>query len=530
MLILGLLLVLLIRVVSADSWSSLPSERVIAIRSQRDVASNVTIDQLTLTGVRLSTALFNNEGYVNSSLSEVRNLLNIGIQTLLIDLYWSEKSGEFQLCPVDLSSNSSAVNGADYSYYEKNQEIYKCDDVLSVQELLNVVANYASSTDTNLAANIIVLIFNLHDLTTRSSRNTDTSNNTLPILLLSSLGEKLYTPSNLEIDRQDNSTLVGEQYSKDGYPTASHFLFTSEKRVLATIWENHLLSNSTYNITNDFDIIFSPKALESSFTSTNMTTTPTTESEFFSVSNHSWRFAYDDNTTPFNNESLKQFIGDGYSPILNSDLSDVSEVATIFNTSLWSWNASQPLQPEDAKEASPDNDNSRNTQSAYKCAALTPSGWVVSNCYQDKHVVCRTNASSYGWDVSSDENIYFHAEDNCPDETKFSVPKTALEQKSLTEYLTGKLGSNFSVWIDMNSIAISDCWVTGGPYASCPYQKVSSQRNFAQMVSPAAAFCGFIFFAILLQRLKRVPIQDNRKHWKKLLADYDEQEYEGVPS
>lgn len=534
MLLLPFILSLLLRSVLAQSnWPGLSSDKVIAIRSQRDVAANITIDQLSLTGVRLSKVLFDREGYINDTLIDVRNLLNVGVQTLVIDAYWNENLATFQLCPVDMTSNSTTSSyGNSVMYYEDSQLSYKCDSILTLNGLIDIVDNFASSTDTNLSANLIVLIFNIHQLKTRNSHISNdpiSTNDTLYSTLTRSLGNKLYTPLNLDSDRENNKTLLSNEGPGKGFPSSQYFLFNNERRVISTIWQNNLPSNSTYNTSADFNVIFTPKSLNSSFTSLTNTTIPLTTTQYIARSNESWRFAYDDQQQPFTNTSIKRLISEGYSPILNTPISSNSDISNIFSMSLWSWNTSEPLQPEQARQISADGDNTRNTQSAYKCAALTQDGWVVSNCYQDKYVVCRKNSRAYEWEISDSKGVYFHAEDACPGDTVFSVPRTALQQTSLINYL-GRLGSNYSVWIDMNSIAISDCWVTGGPYASCPYQKVSSSRNFVQMLAPAAAFCGFILFGILLLRLKRVPVQDNRKHWKKLLANYTENEYEGVPS
>lgn len=537
MLFLSLLYFLWIQCVTATvNWPGLSEQRVLAIRSQRDVSANITIDQLSLNGVRLSKVLFDRKGYTNDTLIEVRELLNIGIQTLVIDVYWNENLQEFQLCPVDLSNNSTTsgtnFDGVNILYYEKDQKSYKCDDVLSLQGLIRLVSIFGQATDTNLSANLIMLIFNIHSLSSKNtyfSQNNNGSNNTISSILSDNLGSKLYKPSDLEHDRSANNTLLSGEGSGHGFPSSSYFLFSEEKRYIATIWENELPSNSTYNIKNDYDAIFTKTALNSSFTSLENTTTPTSQESFINKSFQNWRFAYDEPANPFNNATVKRLVNEGYSPILNAPVSRTMDIATIFNTSLWSWNSTQPLKAAQAKELSPDYGNTRNTESAYKCAAITEEGWVVSNCYQEKYVVCRKNSRAFEWKLSNDKKIYFHAIDACPEDTTFSVPRDALQEASLMDYLTS-LGSNYSVWIDMNSIAISDCWVTGGPYASCPYQKVSNERNFVEMLTPAAAFCLIIFIAILLLRLKRVPVQDNRKHWKKTLATYTDNEYEGVPS
>ncbi|CCH41448.1 putative secreted protein [Wickerhamomyces ciferrii] len=519
------------------NYPSLSSNRVTAIRSQRDVAANVSIDQITTAGIRLSKTLFDREGYTNDTLKNVWTLLNGGIQNLVIDIYWNENTGEFQLCPIDMSGRlSTRAESTGVIYYDADDDDYKCDNVLTLQGLIDVVFRFTSETDTNLSANLILLMFNTHGLLKKSSSNsqnndniTYSNNNTLSQILQSTFSYKLYTPSALTADRFVNRTYNSEEQSNDGFPTVSHFLFTDKRRVVSTIWQDNLPSNTTYNLTSDYNIVFPQSDLNSSFTSLNNTVVPSTEEEFINTANGNWRFAYDDDNTKFNNGSIRHLIDWGYSPILNSAVLESSDIASIFNTSLWSWDSAEPLEENIAKEINKDSDNTRNSQTAYKCAALSSTGWKVENCYDSKYVACRKQSRAFEWELSLDKQTYFNAEDVCPDNTNFSVPRTALQQYSLVNYLK-TLPENHSIWIDMNSISINDCWVTGGPNSNCPYQKVTNERNFAEMLTPASVFCLVIFLGMILLRLKRVPVQDNRKHWKKLLQQNKENEYEGVPS
>lgn len=536
------------RTLSTSSWAVPSSERVIAIRSQRDVSANVTIDQLSLMGVGLSMTVFDREGYVSSALSDIRDLLDTGVQVLAVDLYWHEQLRKFQLCPYPL--NSSYSLNATQTFKSKDGREIKCQSSLRLTDLAETVHSYLTDTDTNLSANLIILLFNILSISDTSSdvesAQIGTSNDTLSSVLLNYFDAKIYTPDGLNNDRSNGITYNAlSQTSSTGWPTTSHFLFSEKRRLLAASSDANMPSNTTYQKSWDVSTVFNSTFLENTVTTANASS-PSNSTE---RALESWRLDFGSGSDTFTTSLFSEAIAWGYSPVINSTSDDFTTlIGGFMNESLWSWAPSQPLSQYEARRISTDSDDT--SQSAFSCGSLSVSEkkWQVSNCYADKHVACRLNNSTpFRWAVTVDKFSYFHAEDACADIPKsryvsdassmaknatyiFSVPKSALEQKALNDLLSNANLNATDVWIDMNSIAIPDCWVTGGAYANCPYKKVSSHRNFVEMLTPSAVFCGVLLLGIMALRLRRVPIHDNRKYWKKLVNEYAESEYDGVPS
>lgn len=71
----------------------------VAIRTQRDISKPVPLDQLAVSGTSLTT-MFLNKGYSLDSISELRDLLDTGMQAIMVDLYWNEFTSVWQLCPA----------------------------------------------------------------------------------------------------------------------------------------------------------------------------------------------------------------------------------------------------------------------------------------------------------------------------------------------------------------------------------------------------------------------------------------------
>jgi hypothetical protein len=79
--------------------------------------------------------------------------------------------------------------------------------------------------------------------------------------------------------------------------------------------------------------------------------------------------------------------------------------------------------------------------------------------------------------------------------------------------------------IDFNSINVRECWVTGGPNATCPYiVVVDPQRTI--LVPTIAAIIVLIVMALTLF----VKIAGNHKTRKRRRKGGDSFAYEGVPS
>lgn len=515
---------------STMTWGSsgqqnVTTQRTVAIRSQRDISANITIDQLSSRGFSLSTVLFDQYGYTTPGIQALYDVLTYGAETVVVDLYWNEGLNKFQLCPVAFDNSVDDFLNSTVRYFEDNGKTYKCEVGLSLNTLFEAIAAYLTASDTNLNGNLITLLFNIFQIgeaLTYTPSLVGTRNDTLSSVLSAYFGNKLYTPTLLQVDRDNGVT-----GSSEGYPMLGYFLFQEKKRILGANWRTELASNSTYNIDADSVTVFSPSYFNS-FTSLDMTSL----SNFTSRELIPWRYSFDSEANPFTNTSMTIVVNQGYSPLLNHSVTDLTEMNALFNASLWSWASSEPLNEGAAREQSSNNGDIL-LKEAFRCAVLDEnSRWSVANCYDTHYSACRSEDGDFDWTITDTQNTYFHSGDACSlleGNYTFDVPKTALEQTFLSQLMTSK-NTNGSIWIDMNSIAIADCWVTGGPYAGCPYQKADSLRNFAQMMTTAAVIILVFIMIIFVLRFRKVPVLKNRKHWRHIEKEKTEGESEGVPS
>lgn len=138
-----------------------------ALRIQRDIAMNITIDQLLWPALDMSTAFFGNNTTFQK-LAILHQPLLMGYQRLIFDLYYHPSDSNWQLCPVNASCN------------------------YSLQNLYDTVNDYLLSTEINGASpstNLITLVLNLHH-----DENITTD---LAPSILSVYKSRVYTPLNL---------------------------------------------------------------------------------------------------------------------------------------------------------------------------------------------------------------------------------------------------------------------------------------------------------------------------------------------
>lgn len=505
------------------------SQRSSAFRSQRDISANVSISQVTMGCVSLSKAFFQEDGYVTELLQDIQQTLVAGLQTLVVDLYWNEGLRKFQLCPVPFANDPDYFTNTTVTYYEQDGTSVKCQVGLSLNVLLNAVEEYLMASDTNLNGNIVALLFNLHSI--GMGRPYDDSlignvNDTLSVVASNTFGPKLYTPDLLRNDRAAGVTVSSIGPDSNGYPPLQYFLFEEKRRILGAVWQNNLPSNTSYDLNSDSSTIFNSSYFKSFSPFEDVTI-----SNFTKQAMSSWRFMYDSQDEWFTVDTLAEAVHNGYSPLLNHSAPDSNDFLTLYNVSLWSWAPNQPLAEADARQLASETDSSL-SQAAFRCAVLNHEAqWVVSNCYDGYLIACQ-GLELFDWQITNTSYSYFDASDACAQlegNYTFGVPHTALEQRFLTDSMVQQ-NLNDSIWIDMNSVAVSDCWVSGGPYASCPYQKVSSPRNFAHMIAPASAVVLILILMMFLLRFRKVPVQKNRKQWRRIEREKTEGEFEGVPS
>lgn len=507
-----IVLILLCRVIwqqdyfaKADGLPSLSSQVEIAIRSQRDLMSNVTIDQLPLVGVNLRTVLFNEESTnETAALTVLQSLMENGVQNFVLDL-------------------------------EQNDDVWTIPNTtLTFSSLLTTFQSYINITDDTLSANMLVLLLRVtpaSSVSNSTSSNVVSTNSTQPLsnityLLDQNMGrEHLYIPEDLENDRQSGATYNIYGTSTNGWPTLDWFLYQKRRRLLIT----ELTDNLNYS---DVPYIFDRSIVH--YDSGNKTLhAPTNVSQLINISSVSWRFL----ESLFNEGDIREYINFGYSPVIANQYSmeNITEISNILNSSIiWSWSPNQPLTTQAEMKAQTD------SLVAYNCAVLkytssnSSAYWQVDNCYERNQGLCRYQQQAYVWLITEVRDTYFafdmHSGTRCPTDYEFALPRTPLEQTSLTIYLSNSSSELKTIWIDINSIAVSNCWVTGGPYATCPYQKVLSRRNFVAMLTPVTV-CSFVILVIVSYlNILRVPIHNNRKNWRRIVNEVSKSEIEGVPS
>lgn len=72
-----------------------------ALRSQRDLAMNISINRIQWPAINLESSFFGNN-YTDAKLQDIGSLLSTGYRRLVLDIYWRSDRGNWQLCPVNI--------------------------------------------------------------------------------------------------------------------------------------------------------------------------------------------------------------------------------------------------------------------------------------------------------------------------------------------------------------------------------------------------------------------------------------------
>ncbi|ODQ79903.1 hypothetical protein BABINDRAFT_36838 [Babjeviella inositovora NRRL Y-12698] len=508
--------------VAADivNWPQLSNQQLVAQRAQRDVSSNITIDQFGLMGVNLNTVLFDEFGYTSNVLLNVTTLLNVGVLVMEMDLYWNELSLVWQLCPLALDTFNVPLTAN--QVVRKDNRSITCEASFTFSLLMRTIRSFLDSTNTNLEVNMLQLLFNLKPLQNSTAYSAAYYNYyadpSLSLALNSSLKSSLFTPVDLEEYRQVNTS------SNSGFPTWYQFTYYEFDRVIPIVRYNGLPTNSSYNITADFATVFFDKwSLDLSYSAY---VTDTANKSISTLLAESFRFISDSDELKFTPNTFLDYIASGYSPIVNHTIQPLSDFALFINYSLWSW-SEQELSGKSVVSGYDSDDDTDD----YRCATFIESGWSVGLCDTAYQLACRNNNDPQSWSFSTDMYAYLDTKKNdyCPSGTKFSVPQSALEQQALHAAMASQ-NIAYPIWINLNALSAVDCWVTGGALASCPYQKVISSHDYLAMVTASCVVTFAILALIIGTRFYHVPVQGNRKHWKKIMTRMKEEEFEGVPS
>ncbi|KAK9468519.1 hypothetical protein V1512DRAFT_203691 [Lipomyces arxii] len=523
-------------------WPVLSMSDVLAIRSQRDFTRNVSIDQFSIPGVNLNAVLLQPLNYTSSVLSNVENIFRWGASRIFVDLYWNWRTNTWQICPFMANSSVNIdFDRNDYGdgneVFQENGHVYECNSTLTFSRFLEdiLLKETIERTDDNLNARLLIVTLNLREARTvellsahargdvvdkravevisasalsrtmaaTSTMSSEAPNATQSIIYgaTSSLGsyvyeileQYVYTPPMLRTDRHRvNLTWDDSGSSTNGWPLVENLVFKDLYRVLFSFGEIEVPSN-LYDPSGDSDYIFPSSSIpyqgsgviryETSSARSVCSVTSNHLVEVNSVSDHpSWLQVYDSSTAPFTEKSMRAYLECGFSPVLNASMETPDAVLSYLTSSLshgrWSW---EPGQPTEQGTSNSGTDGSRDVQ---RCTTLEPNGWAVRNCYDRYRVACRVKKASYEWRLSARSVSYYDAVGECQGNSMFSLPRTAVQNNVLQTIRNASVGSN-PIWIDLNSIAQPNCWVSGGPGAACPY--VNSDRQTVEVVVPTVA-------------------------------------------
>lgn len=161
--------------------------------------------------------------------------------------------------------------------------------------------------------------------------------------------------------------------------------------------------------------------------------------------------------------------------------------------------------------------------------------WRASDCSRRLFGACRVGNEPFKWTISAKQSRYADVQQHCPKGTSFAVPRTALENRYLHAFLKNEAAKdknnnydgNDPVWLDLNSLQVDHCWVSGGADAKCTYSvRTTADSNRRNVIVPTVAV--IIVLAITAATLL-VKCHENsrRQRRNRVIKGW---EYEGVPS
>lgn len=565
---------------ASANWTQLLSTYAGSFLVERDFSAQIPVDQITSVGISLNELLFNQMGYTWLSLKVLQEILAQLVGVVSMNVYWNEFTGKWQICPAPIPTNTT-IDSLNITEVSWNGRQYRCLVDMAPGEVFNVASNFLSKTNTEFQANIIqfaLIPYNiLRPIEAVSLRNSLKPasidyNSTFAASGSYSLGEfmvlclnYIYAPS---FAKPAVSLSANNSTSYDSaYPTRNTFLFKQSFRMIVYVLSGISGAITLNNLNgvddelifvsgrNSFDPFVNRLDGKKLVDSLQKTMNQTYNSNYFLDMAHdtNFRLVYDSEDTPFTNNSLLLIAKSGFTPIVNStsflptstgnnESGVLYAMNQILPNSFWSW-APALLNGTNGTDINrKDNsqvDNSlwaifSDTQKAMSCVTIQSDGWAVDNCYNQYRVACQNSTDPFSWTLSEKIKTYFAtaSSDDCPEGFEFNAPRLSLEQYSLQSLLRST-NVQYPVWIDVNDIYFPQCFVSGGPYAECPHQKVLTTTSLIKRIAPSLVVSLVVVILIVSAHLfTKSPIQSNRtRHWKKAIAEYyKENDFEGVPS
>lgn len=538
------------------TWPVLSAVRATAIRSQRDVAANTSVLNNIGAGVNMKTVLFDTFGYNKESLVLFNDLMNMGVQTFQLDLYYNQFTQSWLLCPetelrkaMSNSSNTECVT-----------------EHFSPYTLMETTNSFIKNTDNDLNVNTVFFLLKLHMIYVASNNTND----------------QKYLRSNvtsLELFSQTEKVVSPGLFSVFGVPTFHALFFKYFMRVFLIILENNLTTTvaaeqlqsfyptffvaSTINTgvaaniyLQDFYVLemqYEPVVPNEDYTSAEMSIT------------NALSFNYDSQDSPYSMESYWGSIRSGYNPIINHSFSNLSDISRYLELSSWAFSPLQPTTtqideldisglfnkdqllngnlfdspseifqyPQATSNISASDiakvEDSESLQFINRCAVITKFGWVATDCTRKLRFLCKNSRNSSDFIWGDDIRNYMTAASYCKHlegNYELSLPTNVYENTQLVEMIPEDV--NY-IWINLNSLSTKNCWVVG-LNTDCPYQKVVSRRIFAGMISPSAAVAFVLFVLLITMQFQRIDVHKNRKHWKKVMNESNKINFDGIPA
>lgn len=542
--------------------------------NERDLALGASVAQNFIPGIDLNVMLFENYGYIINSTDVLKDILDAGFRRLYLDVYWDADYEKWHLCPqrpiyYKLSSRKTSLSnhstsGASHSlskatkmnssnaslsefeitsintklstsasghiktgFVEKRKVAAlstagksRCDFQLDFAAFVDVLNQYITLSDTNIAANLILLHLRPKMW---SSINTNISNpfyalkgqSSLNSTLASFLGQRILTPNLVRLaeSSQKLSSTFGVSESvpvRERWPDLKSVLYTLTSRLV--VCYNDSLSDSMPNLNNLSSIAFPVAPTISNPVNLSV--------EQLSRLNFTDTFVSD----------LTQWINArkaGVSPVISNGSIDIYSAelqAMLEDHDYWAWAPNEPSLYTTADREGMISDGYSKSVRLDACAVMTEHGMKVADCNSRFPALCRNKSSSFDWIYAENPHTYFASE--CPKGFEFAIPATPLEARVARQIMSTSL--DVVAWVDFNSLYLPNCWVTGGTNAVCPYNVRQDGRNGIGYIAVAAAV-SFVALCVIFflewDRGKSPLMRKNMKRDKPRTA-----EFEGVPS
>lgn len=556
---------------AALNWDTSCSSYAAALVAQRDLAVLIPIDQISSVGVSLNQVVFSQLGYTWLALPVVRSVLQQLVGVLVLDVYFNEYTAQYQLCPAPIPTNVTvdAFNVAKLLWQGRTVH---CLVDMAPSEVFSTVAKYLAQSNTNIEANVVQIAVQLRTIAKVDSEDgrllsRDASDNsllpaigskTLSDIVLPCLDYLYLAPLAEETDVYDDfATADGAAGYASKYPTQQNFLFQLSRRLIAYLLNAPssrgsvpypfsetdrkvflVPDNSTFHpwVGSTSDSLWT-SAIQKPYSAYNA-------SHFWNLAQHThFRLAFDSDNAPFSNDTLRFYAQSGFTPVINSsaffaphsanETAVVSAMTDIVRNSFWAW---APEQTRETSALPPDDPQwavHLSTQDSERCVTIQDKGWVVSNCFSQFRGACRSYTDPFTWTISENINLYFMSATthSCPTGFFFATPRLSLEQYALQAMLQ-TTGVRHPVWVNINDVYLEGCFVTTLANGECPHGKGLNTTSLILRIAPSLVVSLAVLILIAAGYIfVKTPIQSNRtRYWKKVIARYNENDFEGVPS